>query len=62
MFEKEGLPVVLHVHDEGGTETDDDIMEPSYREMEEIMSRSIDWAPGLPLAAEGFSSFYYKKG
>ena len=61
VFEKEGLPVVLHVHDEGGTETDDDIMEPSYREMEEIMSRSIDWAPGLPLAAEGFSSAYYHK-
>ena len=27
----------------------------------EIMSRPIPWAPGLPLAAAGFKTEYYKK-
>jgi DNA polymerase len=33
----------------------------SVKEVEEIMSKDIDWAPGLPLRAEGFETNYYKK-
>jgi DNA polymerase len=29
--------------------------------MEEIMGRAIDWAPGLPLRADGFITDYYMK-
>lgn len=59
-FEME-LPVVGHVHDEGITETEDDPFAPGVREMEFEMSQNIDWAPGLPLKAEGFEDYYYHK-
>lgn len=33
----------------------------SLKEVKEIMSEDIDWAPGLPLKAEGFETDYYMK-
>lgn len=60
-FEDEGLPVVAHVHDEGVTETPDSLWEPGLLEMEEIMARPIAWAPGLPLASDGFEGSHYHK-
>ena len=33
----------------------------SVEEMCEIMSRPIEWAPGLPLGADGFECEYYRK-
>jgi DNA polymerase len=61
-FENEmDMPVCLHVHDEGGTEVSDDPFAPGFKEMKEQMSKSIFWAPGLPLGAEGFESDYYHK-
>ena len=33
----------------------------SLEEVVEIMGRGIDWAPGLPMRAEGFETDYYKK-
>ena len=33
----------------------------SLEEVEAIMSEPIDWAPGLPMGADGFESDYYKK-
>ena len=42
--------------------TDASPFAPGYREMEEIMGRPVEWAPGLLLAAEGFESKYYRKG
>ena len=56
-----GLPVVGHVHDEGITENEDDPFNPGLNEMNLIMSRPIDWAPGLPLASDGFEGHYYHK-
>jgi DNA polymerase len=33
----------------------------SAKEVERLMSEPISWAPGLPLAAKGFESPYYRK-
>lgn len=55
------LPIVLHVHDEGGSETENDLFAPGLEAMEHTMSQPIDWAPGLPLAADGFEGGYYHK-
>jgi DNA polymerase len=60
-FENTGLPVVGHVHDEGIVEAEDSPLAPGALDMELIMSENIDWAPGLPLAAEGFENSYYRK-
>lgn len=62
-FENEAdLPIVGHVHDEGISETDDDPLSAGPKQMETIMSRPITWAPGLPLAADGFEGKFYRKG
>lgn len=58
-LEKEGLPVVCHIHDEvvidcrADTATLDDVVN--------IMSRPIPWAPGLPLNADGWVGGFFKK-
>ena len=57
-LEKEGLPVVFHIHDEvvidcrADTATLDAVVN--------IMSRPIPWAPGLPLNADGWVGGYFK--
>jgi DNA polymerase len=61
VIEEVGLPIVGHTHDEGVAEGDDDPLAKGAPDMELIMSEDIDWAPGLPLAAEGFESSYYRK-
>lgn len=55
------LPIVLHVHDEGGSETQDDMFAPGLETMEKTMSEPVEWAPGLPLGADGFEARYYHK-
>lgn len=58
-LEKDGLPVVFHIHDEvvidcrADTATLDDVVN--------IMSRPIPWAPGLPLNADGWVGGFFKK-
>ena len=52
-----GYKIVAHVHDEIIA----DQAHGSIEEMEEIMSQPIEWAPGLPLAADGFETQYYRK-
>jgi DNA polymerase len=56
-----GFNLVGHVHDEliamereenGG----------SVEQLELAMESPIDWAPGLPLAAEGWEGEFYMKG
>ncbi len=53
-----GYPIVLHVHDEMGIESDnaDDL-----ERVLAIMGQPISWAPGLPLKAAGFTTAYYMK-
>jgi len=60
-FEERELPVVGHVHDEGITLVEDDLLSPTVHDMVEIMSTPIDWAPGLLLGADGFEGGYYHK-
>lgn len=55
------MPVVLHVHDEGVGENEDDPFAPGLAEMNAIMAEPIEWAPGLPLGSDGFEGFYYRK-
>ncbi|MDK6688299.1 DNA polymerase [Aerococcus urinae] len=58
-LEARGFPVVFHVHDEAIAEVPKDTH--TVEEMNEIMAIQPDWAEGLPLNAEGFSSDYYMK-
>lgn len=56
-IDKAGFGIVMHVHDEVVSEE----VEDRTKEMCEIMGTMPDWAEGLPLKAEGFTSDYYKK-
>ena len=55
------MPIVAHVHDEGVALVPDDPFSPTVKDMVQIMSKSIDWAPGLLLGADGFSDSFYHK-
>lgn len=54
-LEREGIPVVGHVHDEVLADTTD------LAAVQEIMCQPPEWAPTLPLAAEGFTTMRYRK-
>lgn len=54
-----GYTIPLHVHDEIVADCPKGFG--SVEEMTEIMSRPIDWAPGLPLKAAGFECEFYQK-
>jgi DNA polymerase bacteriophage-type len=58
--EKAGYPIILTVHDELVTETPDS---PEFTAdgLAEIMARSPEWAPDIPLAAAGFEARRYRK-
>lgn len=58
--EANGFEIVLHVHDELVTETDDQEFFTSDK-LSEIMTSSSTWTAGLPLAAAGFESYRYRK-
>jgi hypothetical protein len=60
-FEEQEMPVVGHVHDEGITLVEDDLLSPTVHDMVKIMSTPIDWAPGLLLGADGYEDPYYHK-
>jgi DNA polymerase bacteriophage-type len=71
--EKMGFTIVGHVHDELISMVPDVFWVPergptkygpkeSVKLLEGAMSSPIDWAPGLPLAAEGYESEFYMKG
>ena len=59
--EDAGYPIVLHSHDEAGAEVDD-TDEWTQEGLSAILAQSIEWAPGLPLAATGFEDYRYRKG
>lgn len=59
-LEAAGYPTVMHVHDEVITEVP--YGHGSVDELCALMSQGPRWSKGLPLAAEGFESTYYKKG
>lgn len=58
-LEKEGLPVVFHIHDEVVIDCHADTA--TLEDVVDIMSRPIPWAPGLPLNADGWVGGFFKK-
>lgn len=57
-----GFDIVMHVHDEAVCEIIDDLNAPKQlKEMCEIMGDPVPWAEGLPLAADGYITKFYKK-
>ncbi|MFS1514583.1 DNA polymerase [Chengkuizengella sp. SCS-71B] len=54
-----GYKMVMHVHDE--VIIDEPCELNSMEEIEEIMGKPIEWAPGLPLRGDGFETNYYMK-
>lgn len=58
--ENAGYPIILPVHDENVAECPD-TDEYSAHELEAIMSTNPPWAADMPLAAEGFEAYRYRK-
>ena len=59
MLEKNGYPVVFHVHDEAVIEMP--IGQGSLEEACRLMAIAPDWAEDLPLRADGYECMYYRK-
>lgn len=57
--EEAGYEVVFHVHDELIMDVPKDFGK--LEEVNEIFGKSISWAPGLPLKADGYECDYYMK-
>lgn len=58
-LEKAGYPVVFHIHDEVVLEVP--AAQANLDEVVRIMSQPIDWAQGLPMAADGWVGDYFTK-
>ncbi|EFW29059.1 DNA polymerase [Selenomonas artemidis] len=58
-LEAAGYPIVMHIHDEVVVETPRSV--DCLADVCEIMSKPVDWAPGLVLTADGYTTNYYKK-
>lgn len=58
---KDGPPIVLHVHDEIGSEVLDELADEALEEISNVMAQSPEWAPDLPLEGDGYISKYYRK-
>ena len=60
-LEEDGLPVVLHIHDEVVLEVPEDAAEAASARLVEIMCQPPVWASGLPLNAEVATMARYGK-
>lgn len=60
-LDDEKYRTVMHVHDEVVIECNDDDLRTCH-EIDVLMGTPPDWAPDMPLKAESYESFYYKKG
>lgn len=58
-LDAEGYDIRAHVHDE--VIVTEPIGGRSVEQMAEVMGRAIDWAPGLPLRADGYETPFYMK-
>jgi len=59
-LEVSGYPIVMHVHDEVVCEVPETHKD-ALAIVEDLMGEPVKWAPGLPLAADGFETNFYKK-
>jgi len=57
--ENEGYEQIFLVHDESVALVDEDFG--SYQEYEKVLSRTPDWAKGIPVVAEGWEGKRYRK-
>lgn len=57
-LDKAGYGIVFHVHDEIIAEAPDGSR---WEDMADIMGQPIDWAPGLLLRSDGYSTKFYMK-
>ena len=60
-IEAEDIPVVMHIHDEPVAEVKKFRAQYALERMIAIMSTTPSYAPGLPLAAEGWTGKRYRK-
>lgn len=60
-IEASGIPVIMRVHDEVVCLVPEESAQERLNQIVSIMSEAPEWAPGLPLAAEGCLSKVYKK-
>lgn len=60
-LDKLGFDIVMHVHDENVVQTCECSAEDDLKLMLKLMGQDVPWAPGLPMAAAGFVTNYYKK-
>ena len=58
-LEDAGIPVIFHIHDEVVIDCPPDTA--TLEDVVQIMSHPIPWAPGLPLAADGWVGMFFKK-
>jgi len=58
-LDEAGIEQLFTVHDEDVTEVP--YGQGTLQQVEEIMGRSMGWAPGLPLRGDGFETEYYMK-
>lgn len=58
-----GYKIVMHIHDEVVIEAPEkgEGIDFKMKTVNSIMSRPIDWAPGLLLTADSYETYYYKK-
>ena len=54
-----GYKIVMHVHDEVIIEVPEG--EDCLEAVCQLMGQPLDWAPGLPLPADGYETYYYRK-
>ena len=54
-----GYPIVMHIHDEAVAEVPEE--SGSVEDMTTLMAQGPDWAAGLPLRADGYECYFYKK-
>jgi len=60
-LDQEGFDINMHVHDETVCEVPNENCEETLKKMCDIMGEDIPWAEGLPLNADGYLTYYYKK-
>ena len=60
-IKKQGIPIVMHVHDEVVTEVLKVDSEAIFKQLCDLMGTEVPWAEGLPLRADGYITDFYKK-
>ena len=60
-LEDAGFPVVFHAHDEVVVEVPATADESVLHQVEQLMAQSPLWAKDMPITAEGWRAFRYRK-